>query len=217
MDCPLFEARVFADQGCFWVLLSFGGRYNGMVQNQIASEFDDPFFQFPSNIRLPQRIANFVAPLYKLETWNVNKHIVLQRPVTNNAVESWNKEYTRTFVVVAAERSKVIRHQMDEEEAVRHLITRHERKRKNIFATSVKQLESEERIHAIVNEWNAQRKEHPGRPSDEKLLEFLRSIQDSLCYPRETNPDTDEYDEDEEDEENILHLMPDINFLSIVA
>uniref|UniRef100_A0A915CMV9 Uncharacterized protein n=1 Tax=Ditylenchus dipsaci TaxID=166011 RepID=A0A915CMV9_9BILA len=52
-----------------------------------------------------------------------------------------------------------------------------------------KQLESEERIHAIVNEWNAQRKEHPGKPSDEKLLEFLRSIQDSLCYPRRTNPD----------------------------
>uniref|UniRef100_A0A915DDJ5 MADF domain-containing protein n=1 Tax=Ditylenchus dipsaci TaxID=166011 RepID=A0A915DDJ5_9BILA len=113
------------------------------------------------------------------------------RPVTNNAVESWNKEYSAHFPGGGKPgRSKVIRHQMDEEEAVRHLITRHERKPEEDFRNiRAKQLESEERIHAIVNEWNAQRKEHPGKPSDKKLLEFLRSIRDSLCYPRGTNPD----------------------------
>uniref|UniRef100_A0A915DFP7 Deoxyribodipyrimidine photo-lyase n=1 Tax=Ditylenchus dipsaci TaxID=166011 RepID=A0A915DFP7_9BILA len=50
---------------------------------------------------------------------------IIGRPVTHNAVESWNKEYNAHFPGGGKpERSKVIRHQMDEEEAVRHLITR---------------------------------------------------------------------------------------------
>uniref|UniRef100_A0A915EN70 rRNA adenine N(6)-methyltransferase n=1 Tax=Ditylenchus dipsaci TaxID=166011 RepID=A0A915EN70_9BILA len=103
-----------------------------------------------------------------------NKHIVLQRPVTNNAVESWNKEYNAHFPGGGKpERSKFIRHQMDEEEAVRHLITRHERKTEEDFATSG-QAAGTRRTNSC---------------NHEKLLKFLRSIQDSLCYPRGTNPD----------------------------
>uniref|UniRef100_A0A915DQL7 Transposase n=1 Tax=Ditylenchus dipsaci TaxID=166011 RepID=A0A915DQL7_9BILA len=75
-----------------------------------------------------KRIVWAIATLIRIAT---------KRPVTNNAVESWNKEYNAHFPGGGKpERSKVIRHQMDEEEAVRHLITRHERKTKKIFATS---------------------------------------------------------------------------------
>lgn len=63
--------------------------------------------------------------MYPPEAWNLNKHVLLQRPTTNNAVESWNREYNAHFPGGGKpDRSKVILHQMDEEESVRHSIER---------------------------------------------------------------------------------------------
>uniref|UniRef100_A0A915EM60 MULE transposase domain-containing protein n=1 Tax=Ditylenchus dipsaci TaxID=166011 RepID=A0A915EM60_9BILA len=72
-------------------------------------------------------------PLYSFDLWNVNQHIIKQRPVTNNAVEAWNKEYKSFPGGGKPDRSKVIRHQMDEKEGVRHAIIRHERNPRNLF------------------------------------------------------------------------------------
>uniref|UniRef100_A0A915E957 MULE transposase domain-containing protein n=1 Tax=Ditylenchus dipsaci TaxID=166011 RepID=A0A915E957_9BILA len=163
--------------------------YEGMVHNRIASDADDQrvtaFFKYIRTTYIHRGDdAQPRKPLYSIDLWNVNQHIVKQRPVTNNAVEAWNKEYKSHFPGGGKpDRSKVIRHQMDEQEAVRHAIIR------LLF------------------------KFQPA--SDDELLAFLRSIQDSLCYPKGANPDIDEFEEDEEDEENILYLMPDINVLSI--
>uniref|UniRef100_A0A915DXD2 Uncharacterized protein n=1 Tax=Ditylenchus dipsaci TaxID=166011 RepID=A0A915DXD2_9BILA len=72
--------------------------------------------------------------LYDIELWNVSEHLLRQWPVTNNAVESWNKEYNAHFPGGGKpDRSKVIRHQMDEEESVRHAILRHQLKPEEEF------------------------------------------------------------------------------------
>ena len=70
-------------------------------------------------------VEDLQAPLYPLKLWNVSRHIIRQWPVTNNAVESWNKEYNAHFSGGGKPyRNKVIRHQLDDEESVRHVVIR---------------------------------------------------------------------------------------------
>uniref|UniRef100_A0A915EQL7 Uncharacterized protein n=1 Tax=Ditylenchus dipsaci TaxID=166011 RepID=A0A915EQL7_9BILA len=76
------------------------------------------------------------------------------------------------------------------------------KKTEEYFATSGQAAGIEERFMQSSTSGMLKGKNIQERPSDEKLLDFLRSIQDSVCYPR--GPiGHDEYDEDEEDEENI--------------
>jgi hypothetical protein len=71
------------------------------------------------------RLDNPRPARFSLHEWNSNKHILLQRPISNNAVEAWNKQYKGHFPGGGKpDRSKVIQYQMDEEEGVRHAILR---------------------------------------------------------------------------------------------
>uniref|UniRef100_A0A915DNH9 MULE transposase domain-containing protein n=1 Tax=Ditylenchus dipsaci TaxID=166011 RepID=A0A915DNH9_9BILA len=113
--------------------------YERMVHNRIASGADDQrvtaFFKYIRTTYIYRGDnAQPRKPLYSFDLWNVNQHIIKQRPVTNNAVEAWNKEYKSHFPGGGKpDRSKVIRHQMDEKEGVRHAIIRHERNPRNLF------------------------------------------------------------------------------------
>uniref|UniRef100_A0A915EG02 MULE transposase domain-containing protein n=1 Tax=Ditylenchus dipsaci TaxID=166011 RepID=A0A915EG02_9BILA len=123
--------------------------------------------------------------LYNIEFWNVSEHLSRQWPVTNNAVESWNKEYNAHFPGGGKpDRSKVIRHQMDEEESVRHAISRHQLKPEEEFRNICPmQRESKERTHALVSQWREE--SAAAFPSNEALLEHLQLIQDALWYAKE--------------------------------
>uniref|UniRef100_A0A915DDQ6 Uncharacterized protein n=1 Tax=Ditylenchus dipsaci TaxID=166011 RepID=A0A915DDQ6_9BILA len=172
----------------------------GVVDAREQSKVD-AFLKYVRQTFLYRGTIDDVRPsLYDIELWNVSEHLLRQWPVTNNAVESWNKEYNAHFPGGGKpDRSKVIRHQMDEEESVRHAILRHQLKPEEEFRNiRPMQRESEERIHALVSEWRE--KSAAAFPSDGALLGHLQSIQDALWYAKGNDPDVDEIQEDENDE-----------------
>uniref|UniRef100_A0A915DWC2 Uncharacterized protein n=1 Tax=Ditylenchus dipsaci TaxID=166011 RepID=A0A915DWC2_9BILA len=172
----------------------------GVVDAREQSKVD-AFLKYVRQTFLYRGTIDDVRPsLYDIELWNVNEHLLRQWPVTNNAVESWNKEYNAHFPGGGKpDRSKVIRHQMDEEKSVRHAILRHQLKPEEEFRIiRPMQRQSEERIHALVSEWRE--KSAAAFPSDGALLGHLQSIQDALWYAKGNDPDVDEIQEDENDE-----------------